>query len=141
MKILLPVDGSPASLAAVRHALRLRAEGLPSTFVLVNVQVPPTLYEIVLAHDAQVLTDVMRDSGADLLANAEAILSAVGADWESEVVAGDPGHQLVDLIENYGCDAVLMGSGAGAPGSVASAVLQHSPVPVTLVREASEERA
>lgn len=141
MKILLPVDGSPASLAAVRHALRLRAEGLPSTFVLVNVQVPPSLYEIVVAHDVDVLTDVMRDSGADLLASSEAMLNAAGAEWESEVVAGDPGHQLVDMIDNYGCDAVLMGSGAGAPGSVASAVLQHSPVPVTLVRAANEDQA
>ncbi len=141
MKVLLPVDGSPASLAAVRHALHLRALGLESTFVLANVQVPPSLYEIVVAHDVEVLTDVLRDAGADLLSEAEAMLDAAGANWESEVVGGDPGHQLVDLIDNYGCDAVVMGSGAGAPGSVASAVLQHSPVPVTLVRADPDEQA
>ena len=133
MKILLPVDGSPASMAAVSHALALRAQGLDASYVLVNVQVPPSLYEIVVAHDEQVLSDVRRAAGADLLAPAEALLVSTGASWESEVVGGDPAHLLVDLVENYGCDLVVMGSGRGAPGSVASAVLQHSPVPVTLV--------
>lgn len=133
MKILLPVDGSPASMAAVRHALELRAQGLEASYVLANVQVPPSLYEIVVAHDAAVLSDVRRAAGADLLAAAEALLEAENAGWESEVVGGDPGNLLVDLCENYGCDMIVMGSGRGAPGTVASAVVQRSPVPVTLV--------
>ena len=58
--------------------------------MLANVQVPPSLYEIVVAHDAEVLSDVRRDAGADLLAAAEALLEADGASWESEVVGGDP---------------------------------------------------
>jgi nucleotide-binding universal stress UspA family protein len=37
---------------------------------------------------------------------------------------------LVDLVENYGCDAVIVGT-----GSVAEALVQHSPVPVTVVRD------
>jgi nucleotide-binding universal stress UspA family protein len=134
MKILLPVDGTPMSLHAVRHALQLRAQGLDSSFVLVNVQAPPSLYEVVVAHDAGVLDDVRRAAGADLLAPAEALLQAAGAEWESEVAGGEPGHVLVDLVENYGCDAVVMGAGEDGLGSVATALLQHSPVPVTVVR-------
>jgi len=134
MKILLPVDGSPTSLHAVRHALRLRAEGLDISFVLANVQPPPSLYEVVVVHDPQVLDDVRRGAGTDLLAPAEALLEAAGASWETEVAGGDPGHVLVDLIENYGCDAVVMGTG----GTVALAVVQHSPVPVTLVPDPAE---
>ncbi|MDE1949726.1 MAG: universal stress protein, partial [Burkholderiales bacterium] len=45
-----------------------------------------------------------------------------------------PGHVLVDLAENYGCDAVVIGIGPGAPGPVVQALMAHSPVPVTLVR-------
>jgi len=135
MKILLPVDGSPLSLEAVRHALRLRAEGLDANYVLANVQEPPSLYEVVVAHDAEVLSELRRAAGADLLAPAEALLEAAGASWESEVAGGEPGHVLVDLAENYGCDAVVMGVGAGNPGPVALALVAHSPVPVTLVRE------
>jgi len=138
MKILLPVDGTAASLHAVRHALRLRELGLPCDYVLANVQPPPSLYEVVLAHDPAVLDDVRRAAGVDLLAAAEALLSAAGAQWESEVAGGDPGHVLVDLVENYGCDLVVVAAGAepGATiGPVAMALLQHSPAPVTLVHE------
>ncbi len=139
MKILLPVDGSADALAAVRYALYQRSEGLDASFVLANVQVPPSLYEIVVAHDAEVLSDVRREAGDDLLSSAEALLEAAGASWESEVVGGDPGNMLVDLVENYGCEAVVMGCGAGRPGSVARAMLEHSPVPVTLVRELADD--
>ncbi len=134
MKLLLPVDGTPASLAAVRHALALRAQGLVSTYVLANVQAPPSLYEVVTAHDAERIAQVRRDAGADQLAAAEALLAEAGAEWESEVAGGDPGHVLVELVENYGCEGVVAGLDEGAPGPVASALLQHSPVPVTFVR-------
>jgi nucleotide-binding universal stress UspA family protein len=139
MKIMLPVDGSAASLAAVRHALQLVRGGLQADFVLANVQEPPTLYEVVVVHDPAVLDSVRAAAGADLLATAEAVLRGAGLEFESEVAGGDPGHVLVDLVENYGCDAVVMGAqGTGASsaalGTVALALLHHSPVPVTVVR-------
>ncbi len=142
MKILLPIDGSPAALAAVHHALQLRRAGLPVSFVLVNVQEPSTLYEVVVAHDTEALTDIKRGAGADLLGPAEALLDAADADYESEVAGGEPATLLVELVENYGPDAVFMGAvGMAEPdadglGSVALALLQHSPVPVTVVRAA-----
>lgn len=139
MKIFLPVDGSVAALTAVHHAVQLVRGGLPADFVLANVQEPPSLYEVVVAHDPVVLDQVRAEAGADLLRAAEAMLEAAGLSYESEVAGGDPGHVLVDLLENYGCDAVVMGAhGAGestAPlGSVALALLHHSPMPVTVVR-------
>lgn len=140
MNFLLPVDGSPSSLAAVRHVLQLRAEGLAASFVLVNVQTPPSLYEVVVAHDADVLSAVRSGAGADLLADAEALLDGAGAQWQSEVAGGDPGHVLVELIERYGCDAVVMGAGESPPGSVALVVLRHATVPVTLVRVPALDR-
>jgi nucleotide-binding universal stress UspA family protein len=145
MKILLPVDGSPPALEAVRHALRLLEGGLQASFVLVNVQEPPSLYEVVVAHDVDVIGQVRGAAGADLLEPAEALLDAAGVDYESEVAGGDPSNLLVELLENYGCDAVVMGArGMGEPearglGSVAHALLNHSPVPVTVVRWSPED--
>lgn len=142
MKILLPIDGSPAALAAVRHVLQLVQNGLAAEFVLVNVQEPPSLYELVVSHDAEVLDQVRSSAGADLLAPAEALLDAAGLAWQSEVAGGQPGTLLIELLENYGCEAVVMGArGMGDPeaaglGSVAAALLAHSPVPVTVVRVA-----
>ncbi len=145
MKILLPVDGSPAAFAAVQHALRLTQAGLQASFVLVNVQEPASLYELVVAHDAEVIERVRGAAGADLLAPAEALLEAAGLHYESEVAGGDPANLLLELLENYGCTAVVMGAcGIGesdsALGSVATAILQNSTVPVTVVRapEAAE---
>ena len=144
MKVLLPVDGSEASMAAVRLALAWRTAGLQADFVLVNVQEPPNLYDLVVVHDAQALDAVRAAVGAELLAPAEALITAAGALCEIEVAGGDPGHMLVDLVENYGCDAVVMGASADntsttALGSVALALLRHSPVPVTLVRRPEPE--
>lgn len=140
MKILLPVDGSPTALAAVAHALALRAAGLDAEFVLANVQEPPSLYEVIVAHDAELIDQVRRDAGADLLRGAEALLDAAGARYESVVAGGQAANVLVDLAEEHACDAVVLGAhGQGGgdsaePGPVAQALLRHSPVPVTLVR-------
>jgi nucleotide-binding universal stress UspA family protein len=145
MKVLLPVDGSEGSLAAVRHAIHLTREGLRASFVLANVQEPASLYEVVVAHDAQVLESVSEAAGADALQAAQALLLAAGAEFESEIASGDPGHMLADMAERFGCDLVVMGArGAGAGsgravlGSVAHAVLHAAldvaPMPVTIVR-------
>jgi nucleotide-binding universal stress UspA family protein len=144
MKILLPVDGSPLALDAVRHALDLATQGLRASFVLANVQAPSSLYELVVVHDADRLAEVARAAAADALAPAEALLRAAGVEYETEVATGDAGHQLVDIAEDHGCDAVVMaarGASAGlaALGSVAQAVLARSPVPVTIVRRVEPE--
>lgn len=147
MKILLPIDGSAAAMAAVRHALRLVEAGLAAEMVLVNVQGPPSLYEVVTAHDVELIEQVRSSAGADLLAPVEALLEASGLSWQSEVAGGHPATLLVELLENYGCEMVVMGNrgvgdaDAGGLGSVAEALLTHSPVPVTVVRADMAEAA
>jgi nucleotide-binding universal stress UspA family protein len=144
MKILLPVDGSVHALQAVKHALSLVRAGLKAEFVLANVQPHANLYEVVTAHDAELIDKVRGAAGADLLQGAEALLSGAGVEWESEVVGGEPSRMLLEMVERYGCDAVIMGThGVGGlrellTGSVTGAMLQHCAVPVTLVRPADE---
>ena len=60
MKILIPVDGSAESLAAVRHALQLIRSGLKSSLLLANVQEPAGLYELLRVHDAALPVTVVR---------------------------------------------------------------------------------
>lgn len=141
MKVLLPVDGSEAALAAVHHALRLVHSGLRASFVLANVQEPASLYEVVVAHDAQVIEDVSTGAAVHSLASAQALLRAAGVEFESEIALGDPGHMLIDIAERFECDMIVMGAhGVGAPlrtarfGSVTNAVLHAAGVPVTVVR-------
>jgi nucleotide-binding universal stress UspA family protein len=145
LNILLPVDGSDASLNAVRHALRLVGNGLSARFVVVNVQEPANLYELVTAHDPEVLQQVSDGAGAHLLESAETLLRGAGVQWQSEIASGDPAHVLVEMIERHGIDAVIMGArGLGAArsaiaGSVSHWLLVHGPVPVTVVRHFAAE--
>jgi nucleotide-binding universal stress UspA family protein len=140
MKILIPVDGSPLSLEALRHALGLIGQGLRADLVLANVQPPASLYEIVVAHDPDVIKDVSAGAGAHLLEPAQALCRAAGVSFECEVVSGDPVSALCDLAEEYGCSAIIIGAhGKGAIasallGSVSHALVHASPVPVTIVR-------
>jgi nucleotide-binding universal stress UspA family protein len=140
MKILLPVDGSAASLQAVRQALLMIEDGLRASLVLANVQEPATLYEMLLAHDPQVIEQVSAKAGLHLLESARALVRAAGVEHEIEVAAGDPAHTLIDILENFGCDMVVMGArGMGTLrsallGSVSHEVLHAAPVPVLIVK-------
>ena len=142
MKILLPVDGSEGSLEAVRHALRLVHDGLRASFVLANVQEPASLYEVVVAHNAEVIEQISEAAAAHSLAPAQALLRAAGHEFETEIGHGDPRHQLVEMAERCECELVMLGargqdvSENGALGSVATAVLQHANAAVLVVKRA-----
>lgn len=129
MKLLIAVDGSVTSLQAVRHVLALSLAGLHTEAVLVNVQPPANLYEVVTAHDPELLRDVRSAAGADLVAPAEALLAGAGIGYELEVVGGEAAAMIVELAENYRCDAIVLGAGQ----DVALGVVASSPVPVTVV--------
>ena len=87
--VVVAVDGGPASLAALEQALDLSQRGLPLQLVLVNVQPPPTLYEVVVAHDRERLDDIRAGAGADLLAPALARARAAGLEPQHDVIGGD----------------------------------------------------
>ena len=140
MKILLPVDGSEESLDAVRHALLLIREGLRASVVLANVQEPASLYELLRAHDADVIEGISRGAGQHSLEAAAALCAAAGVEAEQEIATGEPAHTLHDIAERMGCDLIVMGArGKGGTrgtrlGSVAHAMLHDAALPVTIVR-------
>jgi nucleotide-binding universal stress UspA family protein len=139
MNILLPVDGSPLSLEAVHHAIRLVREGLKADFVLANVQERSSLYEVLVVHDAEALRRVALEAGEHAVAKADALLTEAGITHDTEIAVGDPANTLVELAESNACDVIIMGAhGEGASsaalGNVAQSVLRHSPVPVMIVR-------
>lgn len=145
MKILLPVDGSEASLDAVREALSLVRAGLRASVVVANVQEPATLYEMLLAHDPDVIEEVAAKAGLHLLEPALALVREAGVEFEVEVARGDPAHTLVDIVERFACDLVVMGArGMGTLrsallGSVSHEVLHAAPVPVLIVKHVPPE--
>ena len=144
IKYLLPVDGSAQSMHAAYHAMRLVSSGLKARFVVANVQEAPNLYELVVAHDPDVLHEVSDAAGHDLIRAAVALLASASQLVEEVVVSGDPAHALLELVESHACDAVIMSAHGGGEserglGSVAQHVVQHCAVPVTIVRPAHLE--
>lgn len=144
MKILVPIDGSPDALDALRHALALLHDGLRGALLLVNVQEPATLWELLRAHDAAAIEKISRSAGEHALQEAVRLASARGAAFETVVAHGEPAHLLIDLAEERGCSLIVAGvHGQGGTtgsrlGSVAHALLHDAALPVTLVRRAAE---
>lgn len=144
MKWLIPVDGSELSVDAVRHAVRLHQSGLQAQLVLTNVQEPASLYELVTLHDPEALAKVAVDAGLDTMAAAAAVAQAAGVPLVQEVRCGDVVPMLLEVLEEHGCEGVIMGShGTGVVrrawlGSVSEDMLEQSPVPVTFVKLPSE---
>ena len=147
LKILIPTDGSESALLAVHHALALVNHGLQACFVVANVQETATLYELMVAHDPDVLHAVNEEAGHDLMRPAVALLEAAGQAVEQDVATGDAAQMLVEMVERHGCDAIILSArGMGSlrsalMGSVSHELLHNAPVPVTVVRgtDADEE--
>jgi len=140
MKILLPVDGSAVSLEAVRFVIRMARSGLETSVVLANVQESATLYELVVAHDPQVIEQVSAAAGAHTLEAAEALLTQASISYQCEVASGDPAHTIIDILERFECDLVVMGASGMSSlrsallGSVSNEVLHAAGVPVMIVK-------
>ena len=140
MKLLIPVDGSELSLEAVRFAVRVLLAGLHGEVVLANVQEPATLYELIVAHDPDVIDQVSADAGLHALQSARELLEAAQVAYECEVAKGDPAHTIIDISERVACDLIVMGArGTSALrsamlGSVSNEVLHASAIPVMIVK-------
>ncbi|NCP39440.1 MAG: universal stress protein [Rhodoferax sp.] len=145
MKILLPFDGSAAAVAAVQLAVKLVDEGLDATVVLANVQEPASLYELMVAHDPRVIEQASAAAGSHTLQVAQALLEDAGIAYESEVANGDPANTLLELLENYGCDMVVMGASGTSTlrsallGSVSNELLHAAGVPVMIVKAPEQD--
>lgn len=134
--VLLPFDGSPAALEAVRHVAR--GSVAPGRKVLlVNVQ--SVYIDAEMVHAARPMIDFHRREGEAVLGPAIEILQAAAVDFDAEVVFGPPVPAIVRLARERGCELIVMGTRAPHPmaaiftRSVASRVVRRSNVPVTLV--------
>lgn len=140
-KLLLPVDGSEASLRAVERLLTLRDwYREPPEINLLNVQhvLHRDVSQFISAED---MKGYYHDEGLKELAAARERLDRAGVAYRHHVVIGDlAAETIAHFAREHGMGQILMcthGRSAVADlvlGSVAKGVLQHTDVPVTLVR-------
>lgn len=140
LRILIAVDGSELALDAVRYGLMLlRRGGLQATLVLGHVQEEASFMELA-TRGADMVAAASVEAGQDLLASAVALVEAAGVPYETEIGLGAVAATLIDMVERCGCDALIIGArGLGGLrgallGSVSHNLVQHSPVPVTVVK-------
>lgn len=148
MKILVPIDGSESSKMALREIARRKWEG-GSEAKIIHVVEPPVQVTDVMGVNAELRRETHREAvekGREILAEAEKIVSegANGLQVSSEIVTAEPFHspqqEIVSAAEREGADLIVMGSRGLSlwkrltVGSVSSAVLQHAPCSVEIVR-------
>jgi nucleotide-binding universal stress UspA family protein len=137
-RVLVPFDGSPSAFRAVDHVIALSRAGHHADVLLLNVQLAP-----VKAMAPSAAADLGSESwaaGEAILSEASRILERQHIPYQSEVVVGRPHELIIATAEQHHIDLIVMGSrGMGAVarlflGSVATAVVQHAKVPVTVVK-------
>lgn len=143
MNILLAVDGSEASLRATQHAIAL-ARGDDGQAVhhifLINVQESVTAPEIRGHMPAREIEAMQQSRGGDALESARALLAEAGLATHAAVLVGEVADTLATHAQNSGCALIIMGrhdhdSLRGMiAGSVATALLGRTALPVTLVK-------
>ena len=107
MKILVPVSGSKASLAAVRHAAAATRDG--GEIVLVNVQ--PRLSAYVTRFTSRSAREgIQAERSADALAGARAFLDAGGARYSVESASGHVAPVVADAAKRHGVDQIFLGA-------------------------------
>lgn len=139
-KILVPVDGSPNSDRAVRHAIALAGICPSMEVFLLNVQPEIDDWEVRRFLKKEEIEAMEESKGGDALQSARALLEAAGVHFTPQVLIGPVPETIAKIALEQGCDGIVMGTrGLGAIesvalGSVAGKVIQLADVPVTLVK-------
>lgn len=143
MKILLAIDGSPPSEAAIEE-VRERPWPTPSTVRILSVIQPyvPPATEIVLAGATlQEIRERQATEADQLVKQAGERITAPGRlSVETTIAEGDPRTAIVDEADEWQADLIVVGSHGRTGlkrlmlGSVAQSVVAHAHCSVEVVR-------
>lgn len=142
--VLVPVDESDCSTAALEYALR-EFEFPDTELTALHVIDPGDFYaetgmEGGAMANYQQIHRYQTEAAEELLAEARERAAEAGVEVETDSVTGPVSRSIVEFVEANDVDHVVIGSHGrtGASrillGSVAETVVRRSPVPVTVVR-------
>jgi nucleotide-binding universal stress UspA family protein len=139
LTLLVAVDGSPAALRAVEHALRLATEAACEIY-LCNVQPAMTYVETLLAGRDKLVAHWSGSPGLASLEQPCERVEAAGLRPVVDVRHGEPAAEIAAHAREVGADLIVMGTRGLGPargallGSVAQRVAELAPCPVVTVR-------
>jgi len=136
-KLLVPVDGSEPSSAAVRLAVDV-ARRYGGEIVLCHVLDIASIVALSgsMTMDPSIAVEAQRSLGEELLKATAAEVGAKGVPVSAEFLEGEVVAQILDLARAKGVDAIVMGSHGRSGiarallGSKTEGVLRRSPIPV-----------
>lgn len=141
LTFLIAIDGSGYSDSAVDYVVRRAGRCREPVHVhLLNVQLPLGGVNVKLFIKPESVESYYRDEGMAVLEKPREVLRAAGISCDHHIGVGDPGEVIVSYARANRCDEIVMGThGRGAlagavMGSVARNVVQHSALPVVLVK-------
>jgi len=138
-RILVPLDGSEAALAAASYALSL-AEKFNSSVALIHV----IQHAAYLMADSQSLPQALSQSldekGTQILEHALAIFQPFDGHVTTRIVYGHPGIKITEIAKENNYSLIVMGRRGMSDvaklliGSISNYVLHYAPCPVLIVR-------
>lgn len=141
-KILVPVDGSPLSIAAVHKAAAL-AEKFQGELTLLNVVVNPVQNGVfdpgLVVIPPEIITALEEEGVRILETAAKEVPSGIAARTVQKF--GHPAQTILELAREEGYDLIVIGSrGLGEIrgyllGSVSDRVTHHAPCTVMIVHQ------
>lgn len=142
MKVLIGVDDSPYSDAAIRHATGA-AWPKATRFLVVSAAAPIFIGpgEVTAADSIGRLMEEQEKYHKEIAERAATRLREAGLTADARMVLGDPRTALLDAARSEHADLIVVGSHGRTGvkklllGSVASHVVTHAPCSVLVVRE------
>lgn len=136
--LLLPCDGSPNALLAVRHAIRAGRSGEARMIHLLNVH-PPFSAHIARHVSRELRADFHRERADEALAEAQRLLGDAAIPNQVHAEVGDKARCIAEAARRLRCDRVVIGTASKSPlvravqNSLTSRLLEDCPVPVEVV--------
>lgn len=142
--VLVPVDGSPLSLYALRHALRAFPDAAVTVYHVVDLFEPDYSTDVESGYEPMIGSEAWYRTVDDATDQLFAEVDEVAADYDRSVTTesdiGEPARLILEYVTDEAIDHVVLGSHGRLAanrslfGSVAETVVRRASVPVTVVR-------
>lgn len=138
---LVAYDGSTQGKKALSQAISYVNETPDADLKIIHVmKFPYFVMGEAYIPTSSMMKNTLMEHAEKVIADAKEISAVLGERVALDVVEGYPGDCIIEYAKEHGCDLIIMGSRGNSGlkelvlGSVSHYVIQHSSVPVLVVK-------